>query len=497
MTKTIKSKNNSVSEFEAVIGLEVHAELETKSKMFCACPVVDHNLAEPNTAVCPVCSGMPGVLPVVNQRAVEYALRVALALECEIAPVSIFARKNYFYPDLPKGYQISQYEQPLAVNGHLTILTSQGERYIHVRRVHLEEDTAKLTHVEGDEERYSLIDLNRAGIPLLEIVSEPELHSAEEVRAFAVALRSLLLYLGVNTGDMQKGVLRIEPNVSVRPAGSSEFGTRTEIKNLNSFRALENSVGYEIQRQIKLNRQGKQVVQETMGWDEAVGETIPQRSKEEAHDYRYFPEPDLPPLIIEPDWIEQVRASLPELPLVKLRRFQEQYGLSGGDAGMLTANPAVADYFESTANAATGLTAKSAANWITVEIFAFMNQAGVSIEDIEVEPQQLAALIQMVNNGEINQNTAKTVLAEMLQTGEAAESIVEKRDLRQISDSRYITELVKRVLEENPEQVTTYLKGKQGLSGWFFGQVMRATKGKADPQIVKKELERQLGKMDQ
>ncbi len=497
MTKTIKSKNSSVSEFEAVIGLEVHAELETKSKMFCACPVVDHNLAEPNTAVCPVCSGMPGVLPVVNQRAVEYALRVALALECEIAPVSIFARKNYFYPDLPKGYQISQYEQPLAVNGRLTILTSHGERHIHVRRVHLEEDTGKLTHVEGDEERYSLIDLNRAGIPLLEIVSEPELHSAEEVRAYAVALRSLLLYLGVNTGDMQKGVLRIEPNVSVRPAGSSEFGTRTEIKNLNSFRALENSVGYEIQRQIKLNRQGKQVVQETMGWDEAVGETIPQRSKEEAHDYRYFPEPDLPPLIIEPDWIEQVRASLPELPLVKLRRFQEQYGLSGGDAGMLTANPAVADYFESTANAATGLTAKSAANWITVEIFAFMNQAGVGIEDIEVEPQQLAALIQMVNNGEINQNTAKTVLAEMLQTGEAAESIVEKRDLRQISDSGYITELVKRVLEENPEQVATYLKGKQGLSGWFFGQVMRATKGKADPQIVKKELERQLGEMDQ
>jgi len=485
-----------VSEFEAVIGLEVHAELETKSKMFCACPVVDNNLAEPNTAVCPVCSGMPGVLPVVNQRAVEYALRVALALECEIAPISIFTRKNYFYPDLPKGYQISQYEQPLAVNGRLTILTSQGEQDINVRRVHLEEDTGKLTHAESDEKHYSLIDLNRAGIPLLEIVSEPELHSAEEVRAYAVALRSLLLYLGVNTGDMQKGVLRIEPNVSVRPAGSKEFDTRTEIKNLNSFRALENAAGYEMQRQIKLNRQGKEIVQETMGWDEAVGETIPQRSKEEAHDYRYFPEPDLPPLIIEPDWVEKVRTSLPELPLVKLLRFQEQYGLSAGDAGMLTANPAVADYFESTANTATDLPAKSAANWITVEIFAFMNQAGVGIENIEVEPQQLAALIQMVNNGEINQNTAKTVLAEMLQTGEAAESIVDKRDLMQISDSGYITELVKRVLEENPEQVATYLKGKQGLSGWFFGQVMRTTKGKADPQIVKKELEHQLGEME-
>ena len=480
--------------WETVIGLEIHAQLSTRSKIFSSAATAFG--AAPNTQACSVDLGLPGVLPVLNREAVRKAVKFSAAIGAELGRRSVFARKNYFYPDMPKDYQISQYEQPLAVNGRLTILTSHGERDIHVRRVHLEEDTGKLTHIEGDEEHYSLIDLNRAGIPLLEIVSEPELHSAEEVRAYAVALRSLLLYLGVNTGDMQKGVLRIEPNVSVRPAGSKEFSTRTEIKNLNSFRALENSVGYEIQRQIKLNRQGKKVIQETMGWDEAVGETIPQRSKEEAHDYRYFPEPDLPPLIIKPDWINQVRASLPELPLVKLLRFQEQYGLSAGDAGMLTANPAVADYFESTANDATGLTAKSAANWITVEIFAFMNQAGVGIENIEVEPQQLAALIQMVNNGEINQNTAKTVLAEMLQTGEAAESIVEKRDLRQISDSEHITELVKLVLEENPEQVATFLKGKQGLSGWFFGQVMRATKGKADPQIVKKELERQLGEMD-
>ncbi|MGB6420590.1 MAG: Asp-tRNA(Asn)/Glu-tRNA(Gln) amidotransferase subunit GatB [Anaerolineales bacterium] len=492
MTKTTKSKNSSASEFEAVIGLEVHAELETKSKMFCACPVVDHNLVEPNTAVCPVCSGMPGVLPVVNQRAVEYALRVALALECEIAPVSIFARKNYFYPDLPKGYQISQYEQPLAVNGRLTILTSQGERHIPVRRVHLEEDTGKLTHVEGDEERYSLIDLNRAGIPLLEIVSEPELHSAEEVRAFAVALRSLLLYLGVNTGDMQKGVLRIEPNVSVRPAGSSEFGTRTEIKNLNSFRALEKSVGYEIQRQIKLNRQGKQVVQETMGWDEAVEETIPQRSKEEAHDYRYFPEPDLPPLVIEKGWIEQIRSSLPELPFVKLRRFRKQYGLNTSEAEVLIGEPDVADYFECTANAGGDINPRSAYNWITGEMFAYMNQTGMSISGICVQPTQLADLIRLVYNGDINQNTAKSVLLEMFQTGEEPQGIVERLGLHQFSDVELIAEIVERVLAQNPELVSSYLGGKTGLAGWFFGQIMHANKGKANPQIVKSELESQL-----
>ena len=331
-------------DYESIIGLEVHAELATRSKMFCACPVVDSTVAAPNVAVCPVCSGMPGVLPVVNRRAVEYALRVALALECEINFTSVFARKNYFYPDLPKGYQISQYELPLARHGRLVILTGQGECLVQIRRVHMEEDTGKLTHVSQNGQVYSLVDLNRAGVPLLEIVSEPDLHTAEEVRAYATALRSLLRYLCVNSGDMQKGVLRIEPNISVRPAGSQGYGTRTEIKNLNSFRALERSVAYEIQRQIESLSQGQPVVQETRGWDETRGVTFTQRVKETEDDYRYFPEPDLPPLVVEKHWVEEIRSSLPELPAARLRRFQQQYGLSAYDADVLVSDRPVADY---------------------------------------------------------------------------------------------------------------------------------------------------------
>ena len=478
--------------FEPVIGLEIHAELETKTKIFCACPVVDSTLAGPNTAVCPVCSGMPGVLPVVNQRAVEYALRVALALECDIAQTSVFARKNYFYPDLPKGYQISQYEQPLARHGRLAVLTSQGERVIHIRRVHLEEDAGKLTHVGRNGQTYSLVDLNRAGIPLLEIVSEPDLHSAEEVRVFATALRSMLRYLGVNSGDMQKGLMRIEPNVSVRPVGSQELHTRTEVKNLNSFRALERSVAYEIKRQGELLRQGLPVIQETLGWDENREVTIPQRSKEEAHDYRYFPEPDLPPLVIESQWIEQVRATLPELPLAKFHRFQEQYDLRGYDANVLTAERAVADYFERVHAMYPELSPKVVANWITGDLFGLLNQAGESIESEKVTPQNLAVLIRMVVRGEINQNTGKTVLSEMFRTGKPPEEIVLERGLRQISDADYIADLVSRILEENPEPVATYLDGKETIARWLFGQVMRAAKGRANPQVVQQELERQL-----
>ena len=488
-------------EYEPVIGLEVHAELETESKMFCACPVVDSTVAAPNIAVCPVCAGMPGVLPVVNQRAVEYGLRVALALECEIAPLSIFARKNYFYPDLPKGYQISQYAQPLAVNGRLRIVTTSGtgvpvERVIRIRRVHLEEDTGKLTHVSREgAEAYSLIDLNRAGIPLLEIVSEPDLHSAEEVRAYAISLRSLLRYLGVNSGDMQKGVMRIEPNVSVRPAGSLEYGTRTEIKNLNSFRALERSVDYEIQRQSELLARGGRVVQETLGWDESQGKTFPQRSKEEAHDYRYFPEPDLPPLVVEPEWIEQIRGSLPELPAARLRRFQEEYSLNAYDASVLIDERAVADYYEQTVSAAPGISPKTAANWVTGELFSLLNQAGADILSSPVSPPALAGLLRLIERREINQNTAKAVLAEMFRTGRAAETIVSERGLSQISDAGLISTLVQRVLAENPDQVETYLSGKGTLSRWLFGQVMRAAKGQANPQILQRELERQLSQL--
>lgn len=481
--------------YEAVIGLEVHAELQTKSKMFCACAVVDSTQAAPNSAVCPVCSGMPGVLPVVNRRAVEYALRVALALECEIAQTSIFARKNYFYPDLPKGYQISQYEQPLASNGRLVIRAGQGEHQVRIRRVHLEEDTGKLTHVDQDGNAYSLIDLNRAGVPLLEIVTEPDLHSADQVRAYATSLRSLLRYLGVNSGDMQKGVMRIEPNVSVRPAGSQTFGTRTEIKNLNSFRALERSVAYEIQRQSERLRQGLPVSQETMGWDENRAVTVPQRGKEEAHDYRYFPEPDLPPLVVEEQWVTQIRAGLPELPLARFRRFQDQYGLNEYDADLLVADKVVADYFEAVVETGPQVSPKTAANWITGELFSLLKQSGESLEDNKVSPKDLAALLQMVEGGEINLNTAKGVLAEMYNNGQTAEEIISARGLSQISDTTQIAGLVQAVLSENQQEVNDYLAGKETISRWLFGQVMRAARGQANPQVVQKELDRQLSEL--
>jgi aspartyl-tRNA(Asn)/glutamyl-tRNA(Gln) amidotransferase subunit B len=485
-------------EYEPVIGLEVHAELETKSKMFCGCAVLDTTVAEPNRAVCPICAGMPGVLPVVNRQAVEYALQVALALGCEINLTSIFARKNYFYPDLPKGYQISQYEQPLARHGRLTIQTSQGERLIHIRRVHMEEDTGKLTHVNGAGGSYSLVDLNRAGVPLLEIVTEPDLHTAEEVRVYAMALRSLLRYLGVNSGDMQKGVLRIEPNISVRPilpdGASAPLGTRVEIKNLNSFRALERGVAYEIQRQSDLLRQGQRVVQQTVGWDEARGATFTQRIKESEDDYRYFPEPDLPPLVIEAEWVERLRASLPELPAEKFDRFRQQYGLSDYDAGVLTAEKPVADYYERAVAAASEVSGspKSIANWIAGDLFGLLNQAGAGIEDTRIPPQSLADLVGMVARGEINQNTAKNVLAEMFATGKPPAEIAAERGLQQISEVGQISELVMRILAENPQQVADYLAGKQPIARWLFGQVMRAAGGRANPQVVQQLLTEQL-----
>ena len=481
-------------EYEPVIGLEVHAELQTRSKMFCACPVVDATTAEPNTAVCPVCAGMPGTLPVVNEKAVELGLRVALALECTINQTSIFARKNYFYPDLPKGYQISQYELPLAQHGRLIITTSQGERTIRVRRVHLEEDTGKLTHIQTpDGQSYSLVDLNRAGVPLLEIVSEPDMHSVEEAVAYATALRQMLRYLGVNSGDMEKGVIRFEANVSVRPKGSERLGTRTEIKNLNSFRALERAVTREIERQIALMERGEKVVQQTLGWDEANQRLFAQRSKEEAHDYRYFPEPDLPPLVIEDAWLAAVREALPELPRAKRQRFMEQYGLPPKVAQVLTQERPVADFFEQTV-AAVGdaVPPKSVANWVTGEMFALWNATGRSAEDSPVGPKALAELLGFVGRGEINQNTAKQVLAEMAQSGQSAQVIIEARGLRQVSDEAQIAQWVEEVLAEFPKEVETYLNGKEGVANFLFGQVMRKARGKANPQVVRQILMKRL-----
>lgn len=481
--------------YEPVIGLEVHAELLTRSKMFCACPVVDPAGAEPNSAVCPVCAGMPGVLPVVNRRAVELGLRTALALGCRVNPVSLFARKNYFYPDLPKGYQISQYETPLAEGGFLMITTARGERKVRIRRVHLEEDTGKLTHVRAENgEVYSLVDLNRAGVPLLEIVSEPDLRSVEEARAYAIALRSLLRCVGASSGDMEKGAIRFEANVSLRPIGSRRLGTRVEIKNLNSFRAMERAVAYEIARQSAILDGGGRVDLETLGWDETGAATYPQRSKEEAHDYRYFPEPDLPPLVIEPEWVEQIRAGLPELPRARRARLRREYGLSAGEAAVLTAEPAVADYFEQTVRAAGGaVSARMIAGWISGELFAWLKQTGESIEAITVRPEGLADLLRRAADGEINLTTAKAVLAEMLRSGRGAGEIIQTGGLAQVSDAEEIAGLVRRVLDGSPEQVAGYLAGKETLANWFFGQVMRAAGGTANPRVVRAELERQLG----
>ena len=502
-------------QYEAVIGLEVHAELATQSKMFCACRVVDTTQAAPNSAVCQVCSGMPGTLPVLNQKAVEYGLRVALALDCQIATLSIFARKNYFYPDLPKGYQISQYEQPLARNGRMTIVSSQGEKVIRIRRVHLEEDTGKLTHVEpvgvglapaqddrkaqGDRKGrpYTLVDLNRAGVPLLEIVTEPDFRSSEEVRAYAEGLRSILRYLGVNSGDMQKGVLRIEPNISLRPAVAAglqpaPLGTRVEVKNLNSFRALERAVAYQIQRQAELLEAGKAVQQVTLGWDEAKEVTVVQRVKEGEDDYRYFPEPDLPPLAVEAGWIAQIRASLPELPYARFLRLREQYDLSDYTAKLLVEEKAIADYFEQAVTAEPSLPAKSIANWISGELFGLMNQAGVDATELKVPPEALAGLVNLVSQGQINQDTARKVLAEMFASGEGAEEIVIKRGLGQVSDVEAIARMVKAVLAEYPNEAAAYLSGKTGVANFLFGQVMKKAQGKANPQIVRRELELQL-----
>jgi aspartyl-tRNA(Asn)/glutamyl-tRNA(Gln) amidotransferase subunit B len=478
------------SAYYPTIGLEVHAELQTESKMFCGCRVVDSTIADPNIAVCPVCAGMPGMLPVVNQRAVEYGLRVALALGCQINYASIFARKNYFYPDLPKGFQISQYEEPIGRHGKITITTSEGEKVIRVRRVHLEEDTGKLTHVGEGKNARSLMDLNRAGVPLLEIVSEPDLHSAEEVRAYAQALRSVLRYVGVNSGDLQKGVMRIEPNISIAPVGSEQLGTKVEIKNLNSFRALERGVAYEIQRQGELLDSGGQVRQETVGWDEARQATFVQRVKEGDVDYRYFPEPDLPPLVLDPAWVGQIRQSLPELPAERQQRFAAQHGLSAYDAAVLVAEKAVADYFE--AVVAAGIPAKQAANWVSGDLFALLNQNNLGIEECPITASALASLLKMVVGGEINNNTAKTVLAEMFASGKPAEQIVSEKGLRQVSDSGFIADLVRQVLAESPNELASYRAGKDTLSKWFFGQVMRAAKGKANPQVIQTELERQL-----
>ncbi len=474
-----------MTQYEPIIGLEIHAELMTISKMFCGCRVVDSVEVPPNTAVCPVCLGMPGMLPVINRKAIEYAMRVALALNCQIQAHNLFARKNYFYPDLPKAYQITQYELPIGRNGWLDIELAPGEtKRIRIRRVHMEEDTGKLTHLENG--RGSLVDYNRSGVPLLEIVSEPDIRSGEEARAYAMKIRQILRCLGVNSGDMEKGVFRVEPNISLRPCGSPEFGVRTELKNLNSFKALADGTAYELARQEKALAGGGRVAQETRGWHDTKRITFSQRVKEEAEDYRYFPEPDLPPLHIDNAWIARVRADLPELPDAKIARYQSDFGLSAYDAAVLAEEKEVAAWFELAVAAHND--PKTLANWITNNLFALMNEHKQAIGDIKVTPAGLAELAGFVAQQTISHNTAKAVLAQMFMNGESAAAVVQAKGLAQISDEAALAQIIEQVLDANPDSVADYLAGNEKLRGWFVGQVMKATRGKANPGLVNKLL---------
>ncbi len=479
-----------MSNWMAVVGLEVHAELNTRSKMFSSCPVVDSVTAPPNSAVDPVSLGLPGTLPVINQQAVEYAMMVGLALNCDIPPVNQFARKSYFYPDLPKGYQISQYDRPLCVNGYLDVDLADGStHHIRVRRAHLEEDTGKLTHIAGG----SLVDYNRAGVPLLEIVTEPDIDTAEQAEAYARKLRAILQYLGVNSGDMSKGVLRLEANISVKHKDDTGYRTRTEVKNLNSIRSMVRAIEYETARQIKAWESGEGVRQATMGWDENKQRTLVQRYKESADEYRYFPEPDLPMIEVSREWVEEVRAHLPELPDDKRARFAAELGLSQYDAGQLVAEQAVAHYYEDVL--AAGANAKSAANLLLGGLATIMNREGIEREAIgatKISAAHLAALVRLIDDGTINRATGAAVLSEMWETGADPAQIVSDRGLAQISDSSVIEATIAQQLADSDALVQKYLAGEEKLFGPLMGSVMKALKGQGNPQLIKEIMTRQL-----
>jgi aspartyl-tRNA(Asn)/glutamyl-tRNA(Gln) amidotransferase subunit B len=469
--------------WEPVIGLEIHAQLLTKSKMFCQCSAAYADAA-PNSHVCPICAGMPGVLPVANREAVRYTIMTALALHCSIPEFSKFDRKNYFYPDLPKGYQISQYDLPLSRHGHLEIETEGGAKRIGIVRVHLEEDTGKSTHPGGD---YSLVDLNRCGVPLMEIVSEPDMRSAEEARQFFMRLRSVLLYLGVNNGDMSKGCLRCDANVSVRPAGSTTLGTKTEIKNMNSFRAVKLAIDYEIARQIRVLESGGVIEQETRGWKEDRRITVSQRSKEFAEDYRYFPEPDLPPLVIDRGWIEEIRAGLPEMADARAARLAREYDLPTADAAQLTISRAMADLFEQTA-ALLGENKRAASNWLLGEFQRLLNEEGVEADEQKtVRPEGLAAIIRKVETRELSSTAAKTVFEEYFRTGDDPAAIVERLGLQQVNDRARIEPLARRAIEANAKAVADYRRGKTQALQSLKGAVMREMRS-ANPAVIESVL---------
>ena len=472
--------------YEAVIGLEVHAQLQTNTKIFCGCETAFGEDA--NTRTCPVCIGMPGVLPVLNKKAVEYIVKTGVATHCTISPFSRFARKNYFYPDLPKGYQISQYELPLCEKGYVEIVVDGAVKKVGLTRIHLEEDAGKNLHTS--EAGASLVDLNRAGTPLMEIVSEPDIRSADEAAEYLKKLRSILRYIEVSDADMEKGNFRCDINISLRPAGSKEYGTRAEVKNVNSFKFVQKAIEYEIKRQAQILDEGGRVVQETRLFDSGKGVTFSMRSKEEAHDYRYFPEPDLVPVVTAPDQIEAIRAMIPELPDDKRERFVKDYGLPEYDADMLTQSRAMASYYEE----ATKLSdqPKVISNWMMGELMRLLNAEDKEIEDCPVKPDRLAGMVKLIDSGMISTKIAKTVFEEMYKTGKDAETVVQEQGLTQVSDTGAIEKIIDEVIRANPSQHADYRGGKDKLFGFFVGQVMKASKGKANPDMVNQLLKKKL-----
>ncbi len=481
--------------YETVIGLEVHAQLLTRSKMFCACPS-DYQDAAPNSAVCPVCMGMPGVLPVINSRAVELVVRTGLALGCEIASYTKFDRKNYPYPDLMKGYQISQYDLPIASNGALTVEADGRETEVGIERVHLEEDVAKLFHrTEPDGEPYSLLDINRSGVPLMEIVSAPDMRTPEQARAYLVQLRSILRYISASTANMEQGSFRCDANISIRPEGSRELGVKVEVKNMNSFRSVFHALEYEQERQARVADEGGRIVQETRGWAEERGVTVSMRSKEYASDYRYFPEPDLPPLELDPAWVETVRADMPELPSARRDRFEREFGLPAYDADLLTASRDTADYFEAVVRMGSGdlqTLAKTVSNWMLGEMARLLNETGTSVDDLKFTQKDLVDLIGMVHDGTLSTTMARTVFETMFSTGRPPREIAESEGLAQVSDADSLKAIVEEVLAANPDPVSDYLNGKEQVLRFLMGEVMKATRGKANPQVVTKTMKKEL-----
>ncbi|MBN1782868.1 Asp-tRNA(Asn)/Glu-tRNA(Gln) amidotransferase subunit GatB [bacterium] len=481
--------------FETVIGLEVHAQLSTLSKMFCGCSI--RFGAAPNSQTCPVCLGMPGVLPVTNRTAVEYAVRMGLAVHCDIQPHSVFARKNYFYPDLPKGYQISQYEEPICLGGWIDVEPEPGEkRKIRIHRIHLEEDAGKSVHdeayISGNE---TLIDLNRCGTPLIEIVSEPDIRSPKEAYLYLHKIRQMVRWLGICDGNMEEGSLRCDANISLRPVGTTDLGVKTELKNMNSMRGVEKALTFEVKRQTEILSEGGAVIQQTLLWDEAAGKAVPMRGKEEAHDYRYFPDPDLTPLIVEEAWVREVGESLPELPDDRKNRWTADYGLSDYDASVLNEDRGISDYFEDVVRETDN--PKTAANWIMGEVLRRLNEEKTGIENLKVRPGDISHLIRLVNEGTVSHSAAKTVFDHIAETGDTPDKAVEKLGLKQVSNASELGDLVQKVIDDNPDALKKYLGGKDALFGFFVGQAMQASRGKANPKVVQDLLREKLNALRQ